>query len=324
MIGDMPRSLGSLGLLASLPLVLSPLLWASAAFAQAPAAAAPPPAAPAPPTGTPSGGAANCPPGSWFCADAAGNTGPQGSAGAATPAPAASGGLQPLPPPPPVTSPQGSGGSVAAPPPYGYKERSAPPVVAYVPPLYPYPYREWGLNLHLQGAFIGARRDVGAGMGGLGVALRNKHNPYFGGELSLDFYGGRDYNGDARGEAALGYNALFFVNPRSSTQLYFLAGLGFATARVQRTGYYTYEQPVAGATGFYATETYKYTYFGGQLGTGVEFRTSRHIAFNVDLRFFMRGRIDGNTRVPEYVSSDGRGTNTSGGALLTAGMTIYF
>lgn len=297
----------------------------SEALAQ-PAPAAPPaaPAAPtaAPPTGAPTGGAANCPPGSWFCADAQGNP-----SGAATPAPAAppgSGGLQPLPPPAAPVVPQASG-SVAAPPPYGYTERKAPPVVVYVAPPYPYPQREWGLNLHLQGAFIGARRDVGAGIGGLGLALRNKYSPYFGGELSLDFYGGRDYNGDSRGEVALGYNALFFVNPKSSTQLYFLAGLGFASARVERSGYYLYDTPTAnGTAGYYGTETYKYKYFGGQLGGGVEFRTSRHIAFNVDLRFFMRGRIDGNTRVPEYVSTDGRGTNTSGGALLTGGLTIYF
>src|SRR5260221_613825 len=71
-----------------------------------------------------------------------------------------------------------------------------------------------------------------AGMGGAGFGLRYKPAPYFGIEGDVDFVGGRDYNGYRRGETAFTLNALFFVNPKSKTQLYFLAGFGWAGARV--------------------------------------------------------------------------------------------
>ena len=60
-------------------------------------------------------------------------------------------------------------------------------------------------------------------------------------------------------------------------------------------------------------------------GAGVEFRASRTVAFNIDVRGFIRGRTDGDAATqPEFTDGQGRTTNTSGGALVTAGMTFYF
>jgi len=79
-----------------------------------------------------------------------------------------------------------------------------------------------------------------------------------------------------------------------------------------------------------------YDYFGGQLGAGLELRLTRVLAFNLDIRGFVRGRTDALAQVqPEFEQPAGcssspsatgtcRTTNSSGGALLTGGMTLYF
>ena len=79
-----------------------------------------------------------------------------------------------------------------------------------------------------------------------------------------------------------------------------------------------------------------YDYFGGQVGAGLELRLGRVVAFNADIRGFIRGRTDALAqRQPEFDSPAGcssqanfpgqcRTTNTSGGGLLTGGMTLYF
>jgi hypothetical protein len=70
----------------------------------------------------------------------------------------------------------------------------------------------------------------------------------------------------------------------------------------------------------------QYTYFGGQIGIGLEARVTRSVAFNVDLRGFMRSRTDQLAQqTPEFgPDAQGRTTNTSGGGLFTGGMTLYF
>jgi hypothetical protein len=69
-----------------------------------------------------------------------------------------------------------------------------------------------------------------------------------------------------------------------------------------------------------------YSYFGAQAGIGLELRLSRHFAINGDVRGFIRGRIDDQAQYsPEFVNTTtGQTTNTSGGGLLTLGMTFYF
>jgi len=147
-------------------------------------------------------------------------------------------------------------------------------------------------------------------MGGGGLGLRLRANPYFGIETDVDFVGGQDYQGDNRTETAVTFNGLLFLNPRSRVQIYLLAGFGWSGAHVTSNSS-AFDQ--------------RYGYFGGQLGAGLEFRVSRNFALDVDLRGFMRGRTDQLAQAqPEFTSADGRVTNTSGGGLFTGGMTIYF
>ena len=282
----------------------------------------------------PSGGNASCPPGSWFCAQA-----PQQQA---TPAGQPVQPLQPLPdpeesaeptehpaprhprryappPPPPVV--------VYQPPPPTMLERpDAPPPYEYARPRRPpfSPQHEWGLNLHFEGAMIGNGEQGNAGLGGGGAGLRFKPVRAFGLEADLDFAGGsHDYQGNKRSETAFTLNALLFLNPRSHAQIYLLAGFGWSGAHVT-------------CDGCTAPLDNHYDYFGGQIGAGLELRLARAIAFNVDLRGFMRGRTDGLAQSrPEFDQPAGcssnpsaypscKATNTSGGGLLTGGMTLYF
>ena len=245
----------------------------------------------------------DCPPGSWFC----GETAPPPSG--------ANKDLQPLPtegtakagtPPPPVV--------VYQPPPTTIvvQPREAPPAYYYVP-RHTVPRREWGINLHVGGLMLGKGRDDNAGMAMVGLGLRFRPAPAFAIEADLDFAGGRDYNGYRRKETAFAFNGLVFLNPRSKTQVYLLGGFGWsgATATDDRSNYDSTE--------------YKYGYFGGQAGIGLEFRLSKVVALNFDARGFVRSRIDDNKRdYPEFVSNDGKTTNTSGGGIFQGGLTFYW
>ncbi len=249
----------------------------------------------------------DCAPGSWFC----GETQPPANGG--------KGDLQPLPPgdakpaeskpsspPPPVVVYQPPPSTVVVQP------REAPPAYYYVP-RQAQPRKEWGLNLHVGGLMMGKGVDGNAGMGLAGLGLRFRPLPAAALEADLDFAGGRDYNGFRRSETALSFNGLVFVNPKNKTQLYFLAGFGWSGAKA-----------VDDRAGYDQTE-YHYGYFGVQTGIGVEFRLSKVVALNFDLRGFMRGRVDDNRRnYPEFVDGNGRSTNTSGGGLLQGGLTFYW
>ena len=97
-------------------------------------------------------------------------------------------------------------------------------------------------------------------------------------------------------------------------QLYFLVGLGGSIARVVDDQTASYDR------------VYNWGYFGGQAGGGIEFRLAKAFALNMDLRGFIRGRTDSAARAqPEFTNPQtGQTTNTSGGALITGGMTFYF
>jgi len=247
---------------------------------------------------------ANCPPGSWFCAEA-----PQ--------APAA---------PPQQVQIQVQPGYAPAPTPPVVVYQPPPPVVVYqqapqryyaVPPPPPtqvYYYRprrhrsEWGLNLHFEGATFGSRPGITSdGIWGGGLGLRYRPVPVFALETDLDFVGGTDYNGFRRSETASTINGLFFLNPQSRAQVYLLAGFGWSWAHLPDTGQ-------------------DYDYFGGQGGIGMEFRASKHVALNFDARGFIRTRIDdaANYGPAEFTNAQGQSTNTSAGVLFTGGMTFYF
>jgi len=274
------------------------------------------------------GGSGSCPPGSWFCAPP-----PQEQAAPAGKPVESGQGLQPLPdpsepaPPPPAAhrAPSVTYEPAPAPPPVVVYQ--PPPPVMVVRPETPPPYeyerptrepvsraKEWGLNLHLEGASIGSGYQHDASMGGLGAGLRFKPSRYFGIESDLDFVGGHGYIGDLRNETALSFNALVFVNPKSRAQFYFLGGLGWSWAHSRN-------DPSSSDMMF----DNHYSYFGGQAGIGLELRVTRVLAFNIDLRGFIRGRTDQLAQSqPEFTDSMGRSTNTSGGGLLTGGMTLYF
>jgi len=268
----------------------------------------------------------NCPPGSWFCADAQIQGGASVTVGVG-------GSLQPLPPPqapaPPAAPPIVVQQTPVQPPVVVYQP-APPPVIVYRQPQpdyrtyyvrrpMPYAQREWGLNLRLDAAIIGGGTNNNAGMGGFGAGLRFKPSPYFGIEAGADFALGRDYNDFARNETAFTLTGLLFLNPQHHAQVYLLAGFGWSVANVTNDNYTS-----AGSLG--GGESATYDYFGGQFGIGIEYRMSQHLALNLDLRGFVRGRTDDTAKyAPEFIDQNtGRSTNTSGGALVTGGMTFYF
>lgn len=244
-----------------------------------------------------------CEPGSWFCGETSGSTDlqqlPENKPADAKPSEKG--------PPPPVVIYQ------PPPPTVVVQPRDAPPAYYYVPRK-PIRKREFGLNLHLGGLLMGNRNDRNdSGMVMGGVGLRYRPIPHAAIEANLDFAGGRDYNGYRRHETAGTINGLLFLNPRNVAQFYLLAGFGWsgATAIDDTRGY--------------DRARYEYTYFGVQGGAGVEFRLSRTVALNVDLRGLVRGRIDDHKHdYAEFTSASGKTTNTSGAGILNGGITFYW
>jgi len=242
-----------------------------------------------------------CPPGGWFCEE--------------------------TPPPEPEPAVAGEQGPEPGPSPY---ERHRRPLeiderVAVATPPPPPPKkrrrwsRKWGLNLHLEGALMGGsrQRDPDSGMAGLGFSFRYRPIPHFALDTGLDFLGGVDWQGYDRSETALLVNAMVYFNPKNSVQFYMLGGIGFsgATVRDRDTSGYA----ISG------TERH-YSYFGGQLGLGLEFRLTHRISLNLDVVGFVRGRTDDKARyTPEFTDPEtGRTTNSSGGGLMRGGISFYW
>ncbi len=249
----------------------------------------------------------DCPPGSWFCGET--QPPPTGENKDLQPLPEAKPAPAPAPTqPPPVVVYQPPTQAVVVQP------REAPPPYVYVPRTPP-KKTEWGINLHLGGAMIGTGRSGDASMGVVGIGLRVRPIPQLALEGDIDVAGGTDYNGLDRSEVAYTLNGLLFVNPKDKVQVYFVGGLGFASARARAADYDT----------SFASPTYRYGYFGVQGGLGLEFRLSKVVALNTDLRGIYRGRIDSHRdEYPEFVSSDGRTTNKSGAGLFQVGITFYW
>jgi opacity protein-like surface antigen len=155
-------------------------------------------------------------------------------------------------------------------------------------------------------------------MGGVGFALRYRPLPPLAFEAGVDLLTGTDYQGYSRGEAALLLNTLVFFNPHDIVQMYALGGIGFSAANVRIA-------PRAGEASF-ASHDENYSYFGAQLGLGVEVRVSRSIALGGDILGFVRARTDDQADIaPEFEDpSTHRTTNTSGGGLLRVGATFYW
>jgi hypothetical protein len=149
-----------------------------------------------------------------------------------------------------------------------------------------------------------------AGMVGFGLSLRPRPSPSFAIDIGVDFFGGRDFNGERRGEQTLTIDPMIFVNGRGRVSLYFFAGLGLASARV--------EHPDGSLS--------RYSYVGANGGGGVEFRFWRRIAIDTDVLFFIRDHTDDEVATrPEFVDPVAhRWTNTSKGAIVRAGLAYYW
>ncbi len=184
---------------------------------------------------------------------------------------------------------------------------------------------EWGVNMRIEGVLMDEDgRDEDADMGGLGVSLRYRPIPHFAFDVGLDFLGGTDWEGRERHETALTLSGMLFFNPRSTVQVYTLGGIGVSGARVT-IDEQTFEND-DGSTSTLGEYEDEWSYFGAHIGAGLEFRLSRKVALNLDVIGFIRGRTDEQAeRQPEFVDPDtGRVTNTSGGGLGRAGITIYW
>lgn len=258
----------------------------------------------------------DCPPGGWFCEETPQDDPP--TEPAADPAEPAEPPTDPAPapehrrrhrrPPPP-----------AMPPPYVLEEAPPPP-----PPRKQPRIRRWGFQLRVESALMGAVSDgyggeegpaTNAGMSGLGVSLRYRPVGHFALDFGGDFLAGRDWYGRPRSESAFSVNGFLFVNPRDAVQFYLFAGLGLAQAHVDRTEEQNAPRPYD-----------SFSYFGGQMGLGLEFRVTRSISLDVDLAGFARSRTDSRAASePEFTSpTTGQTTNSSGGGLLRGGVTFYW
>ena len=216
--------------------------------------------------------------------------------------------VQPQQPPPPPQVVQ-----VQPPPPPQVVQVQPAPQPVYVQQPQPrvrprtrYPYSQTGLHLHLGGLF-----GEELAMGGGGAAFRIRPNPHFALDIGSAIYGGNDYNGLDRVEVPLTVDAIFFFNPQHRFQFYALVGLGGSLGHAEGFNVNTDR-----------LDDRDYAHLGGEAGFGVEWRLGRLFALNLDVRGFIRHRVDGNPE-PEF-REGGQSTDTSGGVIGQAGMTFYF
>lgn len=223
--------------------------------------------------------------------------------------------VQPMPPPPPPVQPPVVYVQPAPPPPPPQQVYVQPmPQRVYVQPAQRrdrFPYSSTGLHLHLDGLF-----GDSLAMGGGGAAFRIRPIPHIGIDLGAGLYGGSDYNGMDRFEVPVTADVLFFFNPEHRFQFYALLGVGASFGHAEGFNRFSREW-----------DDRDYAHLGGELGLGIEWRISRVFALNLDVRGFIRERVDGDSR-PEFEEQlfDGtwRSTNTSGGVRGRVGMTFYF
>ncbi len=217
--------------------------------------------------------------------------------------------VQPAPPPPVVYY------QPAPPPPPApvYYVRPRPRIVYYEPapvavaaPVFVMPERQVGLGLHLGAAAVSENEDP---MGGFGAHIRYRLNPRFAVEGTLDLFRGMGYEGLPRSEVPLTVNGMWYMNPQNRLQLYFLAGVGVASAHIGDKG--------SGAE----VDT---AFAGLQAGIGGELRIGRHLAVSADVRGFVRGRLDDEYHPSEAACREDGCTPYEGGATFNAAGTLYF
>ena len=256
----------------------------------------------------------DCPDG-WFCEPNAPPTAP-------SPPPQPS---QPLPTPRSEALPSGQPAAAPAdgqafyPPP--------PPPNAFSVPQPPEPpakkkrrhgFREWGFNLHLEGALLADEpNEDDAAMGGLGFGFRYRVLPSLAFEAGVDFLRGAEHHGYWRSETALLLNTLVFFNPRDVAQVYALGGLGFSRSN------FNYAKNT-GDEVFYRRSDEHQSYFGGHLGLGLEVRVSHRVAVGGDVMGFIRTRTDDSNHADVVNGARTLREGDTSGGVLRAGVTFYW
>ncbi len=155
-------------------------------------------------------------------------------------------------------------------------------------------------------------------LGGGALAFRLRPVPWLGVDLGVGGYHGVNYDKGERTEVDFTASFFYFVNPRDTLQLYFVAAADFAIAEVDTSVRF----PPGVVFIDYTTE--RSAYVGGQLGLGVEWRLGRHFALNTDLRSFLRRRT-ADAATPDFVNAESGATANFSAALhLAIGTTIYW
>jgi hypothetical protein len=167
----------------------------------------------------------------------------------------------------------------------------------------------WGVNLRLEGVVLGeSRRHRDTGMGGVGVSLRYVVNPVLTLDVGLDSLLGTDYHGNDRGELTFSFSTLLYFSRHPAVRSYVLFGLNSSAASVEVDGF-----------------DRSYGYFGAHAGLGLDIPLDRRIALNLDFLGFIRGRTDARAaQEPEFTDGLGRVTNTAGGGLFRAGVSLFW
>lgn len=164
-------------------------------------------------------------------------------------------------------------------------------------------------------ARIGSMISEQVRMGGLQLGLRFRPSRIFGIELGAGAYGGTDYNGMDRAEVPFTLDFMFWLPRQSRVQAYLLGGFNVSYAHVEgfHEGYGRYMNN-------------DYAYVGGQAGLGIEWRVHRRFALSMDIRAFIRSRVDDEDGLQAefYDPETGRTTDTSAGAIGSLGAHLYF
>lgn len=167
----------------------------------------------------------------------------------------------------------------------------------------------WSVNLRLEGVVLGeSRRHRDTGMGGVGVSLRYVVNPVLTLDVGLDSLLGTDYHGNDRGELTFSFSTLLYFSRHPAVRSYALFGLNSSAASVDVDGV-----------------DRSYGYFGAHGGIGLDIPLDRRIALTLDFLGFIRGRTDARAaQEPEFTDGLGRVTNTGGGGLFRAGVSLFW
>jgi hypothetical protein len=166
------------------------------------------------------------------------------------------------------------------------------------------------MNLRVEGVLLGeSRRHRDSGMGGVGASLRYFVSPVLTLDVGLDSILGTDYQGHDRGELTLSFSTLLYFSRHSAVRSYALLGLNTSAASVDVGN----------------DDERSYGYLGAHAGIGLEIPFDHRLAFNLDFLGFIRGRTDSRAaEEPEFTDDFGRVTNTAGGGMFRAGVSLFW